>query len=347
MTDKLSDEQSKQIARSELQEARRKKQTSDLKSVNTALIKEVEHLERKLDLVLDIRNAPAEPYVLKYPKKKGKHPKTVTVSLASDLHIEERVDLQKTNGLNEHSLEISEEKMYKYWRNVVSLVKMTQMKTDVVSHVLWLGGDLFSGWIHEDLVPGSECSPTEAIVLLRKWITSGIQYLESSLDVPRIIVPCNFGNHGRTTMRPRIATAKECSYEWMLYQMLQEDFSKNKRVEFIVPEGEFTYLTLCPGYRIRFTHGDSVRYGGGIGGLSIPLNKRIAKWDEGIYANLTVLGHLHQAADFGRAIVNGSLIGYSEYALHIAASPEPAQQMFFAVDLERRQKTIVCPIHVT
>jgi len=59
-----------------------------------------------------------------------------------------------------------------------------------------------------------------------------------------------------------------------------------------------------------------VRFAGGVGGLTIPLNKARWRWNStpGEAADLDCLGHFHQAFDGGSFVVNGSLIGTSGYA---------------------------------
>jgi hypothetical protein len=99
------------------------------------------------------------------------------------------------------------------------------------------------------------------------------------------------------------------------------------------------------GRRIRFHHGDALRYGGGVGGLYIPVNKAIAQWNKLTPVYLDVFGHWHQEIDGGNFISNGSLIGYNAFALEIKASPEPPQQTCFFIE-KTRGKTIVCPVFV-
>jgi hypothetical protein len=62
---------------------------------------------------------------------------------------------------------------------------------------------------------------------------------------------------------------------------------------------------------VRFHHGHSIRYAGGVGGIYIPTNKAIAQWNKGRHADLDVFGHFHQLRDGGNFICNGSLIGYN------------------------------------
>ena len=116
----------------------------------------------------------------------------------------------------------------------------------------------------------------------------------------------------------------------------------NERVKFVLQEGYHIYLKVYD-KMIRFHHGHNIKYQGGVGGLSIPLNKAISQWDKAVRADLSVCGHWHQRKDFGNAMVNGSLIGYNAYAVSIKADYEKPQQTFFLLDRDRG-KTIVAPI---
>jgi hypothetical protein len=266
--------------------------------------------------------------------------------MASDLHVEEIVDPLTVNGKNQHNLEIAEEKLHRYWRNVVRLVKKEQVEADIQTHIAWIGGDLFTGHIHEEFPETTELTPTQAVLWLRPRIRDGIRFLRDELDVPEILVPWNHGNHGRTTMKPRVSTAADHSYEYMLGQIIAEDLKGDDGIKVLVANGYHQYVD-CHDFMIRFSHGDWLQYGGGVGGLSIPLNKAIDNWNKSQFANLDVLGHWHQLLDLQYAVVNGSLIGWSAYSLKIKARFEPPRQGFFLVDLERKEKTGFFPVHVT
>ena len=90
--------------------------------------------------------------------------------------------------------------------------------------------------------------------------------------------------------------------------------------------------TSVYGRNVRFTHGDDVRYNGGVGGLTIPLRKAIDSWNQSHRAWLTCSGHWHTWMDARDFVVNGSLIGYTAFAQAIKARWEPASQAFFLVD---------------
>ena len=194
-------------------------------------------------------------------------------------------------------------------------------------------------------------APMESVFWLRAEVTAGLRFLCEELDVEELIVVWQYGNHGRNTRKPRVATAAEHNFEWMLGQFMQQDvlqqpWAKKKRMRFIAERGYHTYLDLS-GFAVRFHHGDNVRYQGGVGGLTIPLNKAIGEWNKAKVADLDVIGHWHQETDMARAVVNGSLIGYNAYAVAIKAGYEPPAQGFFEIDLARRKKTGYFTVHVT
>ena len=130
-----------------------------------------------------------------------------------------------------------------------------------------------------------------------------------------------------------------------MYYNLAQRFSTNKRVQFIINEGALTYVDIL-NTKVRFIHGFQISFGGGIGGVTVPLLKAIAGWDRGIKADITVLGHFHQYQSGSNYCMNGSMIGYSAYAQHIKASPEPPQQAFFLIDKDYG-KTVSAPIILT
>lgn len=148
---------------------------------------------------------------------------------------------------------------------------------------------------------------------------------------------------GNTTQKMRIATAYKNSFEWLMYHTLA-DLYQGTNAEFQISNSYHNFFEVY-GRTIRFHHGDAIRYGGGVGGITIPVHKAISQWNKSRTAYLDVFGHWHQELDGGSFIANGSLIGYGPYALSIKASPEPPQQACFLIE-KTRGKTIVAPVFV-
>ncbi len=111
---------------------------------------------------------------------------------------------------------------------------------------------------------------------------------------------------------------------------------------FKVEQGYHNWLTV-QGYDVRFHHGDAVRYAGGVGGVTIPLRKKIAQWNKRRKAHLDVLGHFHQFIDGWDFVGCGCLVGYDAYALEIAADFQQPTQTFLVIDRDYG-KVLACPV---
>lgn len=144
----------------------------------------------------------------------------------------------------------------------------------------------------------------------------------------------NFTGNSRITPKIRVSTAFGNSLEFLMYRQLRDYFENEKRIKFIINDSYLTYMDIYD-YKIRLHHGDAMRYGGGIGGLFIPTFKAISQWDKQIQADWTFFGHFHQLKDGGNFISNGSLIGFSPYAIRIKADYEKPKQAFLIIDKER------------
>lgn len=327
-------------------EASRKKyqrSINELQAKIDFLLEELDKKTRQLDLVLGVQECDPKPVVIPPPsrlKKNNRHRhESVAVAVASDWHVEEVVEASAVNGLNEYNLNIADTRIKKFFTNIVRLTETERHGTDIATLVLFLGGDLMTGYIHEELEESNALSPVETVDWLFERISGGVKYLQEHGGYDKIIIPCAFGNHGRTQKKPRVSTAAANSYEWLLYKMLAKSV---KGPEWIVSDGYHLYTEIF-GKTIRWHHGDAIVYNGGVGGLTIPTNKKIAEWDKAKRADLDVFGHYHQFQQSPKWCSNGSLIGYGPYSIRIGAGYEPPQQTFFLLD-EKRGRTGTWPI---
>lgn len=294
---------------------------------------ELELMDERLEVLLNIKE-PTQELVLT-PKKNSGTKEAVAVALYSDWHLEERVDLLQMNGLNEYNPQIAEARAFRCFQNTLRLVQKERAATSINEMVIWLGGDFITGFIHEELTQTNWLTPTEATLLAKKLLVNGIQFLLQHGGFAKLHFICNPGNHGRTTTKLQIANSHKMSYEWMMYHDLRDIFKQDPRVSFDIPDSPFGYITVYDRV-IRTFHGEAVKYGGGIGGVSIPLIKYCQRVNKQRHADYNVLGHFHQMINPTKDIMmNGSLIGLSPYAQKIGCDPEVPQQRFFLIDKER------------
>lgn len=275
------------------------------------------------------------PHILPREKTSGIREMTAVV-LASDWHVEEPVVAEAVAYRNEYNLTIAKARVLRFFQGIIWNIEHQRASKRIAIRdlILWLGGDLITGYIHEELVESNALSPTEACLWLLPLLRDGIRTLLDVLGLDHIEIPCSYGNHGRTTPKTRIGTGAHNSFEWMLYHTLASEFRDEKRVHFEITASPHQYVQAYD-FTLHFHHGDSLRYMGGVGGLAIPLLKAVPAWDGVKYAHYHNVGHFHQLSDFGRAMVNGSLIGFGAYSQWIKASYEPPQQLMYFLDKTR------------
>lgn len=324
----------------DMAKSREKKEKRGVEQKYKALQEKILLVEAERDAVIQI-NKGIETYSIK-PNDSKSSSEATFVMVASDWHVEEAVDPENINGLNKYNLEISKERSDMFFRNGHKLLKMFQKDVNINTVVLALLGDFISSNIHDELMESCLLPPVEAIIRCQNYLASGIQFLLEDSSIEELIIVCHTGNHGRITKDRRHATESGNSLEYFMYNQLANHFRNEKRVKFIVPMAYHSYLDIY-GYTLRFHHGHNISYGGGVGGITISVNKAIAQWDKIRKADLDVFGHFHQFLDGGKFIANGSMIGFNAYALSIKASFEPPRQACFLID-KKRFKTIVAPI---
>lgn len=128
-----------------------------------------------------------------------------------------------------------------------------------------------------------------------------------------------------------------------MYCDIKEYFKDESRIKFTIQKGYFAYINIYD-FVCRFWHGDTIKYGGGIGGLTVPLIKAIHRYNGQINADYNFIGHYHQLFQATKdCMVNGSGIGFNAYAQNIGASPEQPLQGYCLIDAKYGM-TIKAPI---
>jgi hypothetical protein len=244
----------------------------------------------------------------------------------TDLHLEENIDPATINGLNAYDLDIAKKRIEKTFQKFIRLKDFAGYLAPVDEAYLWLGGDIINGYIHEELQESNFLGPTEAVLTAKDWIAAGIELLLRETDTP-IRVLCNRGNHGRSTKKKRIATDYRTSWEYLLYYHLADYFRDEPRLSWVIPKGYLIYEDI-KGQLYRLHHGDAIRYQGGVGGITIPVNKAIAQWNKARAARWDVFGHWHQFLVTWNFFAVGCGCGFGPYAEFVKAEPQPPSQGF-------------------
>jgi hypothetical protein len=321
---------------------RQAEQLATARKREKALVSKIAEAERRADVAEALRASAKLPKPIAakrttLAKADQLHKRVATpVFLLSDWHVEETVDPKTVNGLNAYSLEEAERRVERLGDAITWMIEHHRASFEIREAVLWLGGDLLSGYIHEELKEVAALSPVQTVLWLQERIERLIAKVLALPGLESVTVVTSHGNHGRTTPKTQISTGAANSYEWLLYQQLRRTFEPNNRVQFYIADGEFIYLDVH-GVTIRFTHGDATKFGGGVGGIMIPIRKALAKWNTHKHADISCMGHYHSLHDLPDLVVNGSLIGLSPYGMRVGSYEVPAQASFL-IDAKRQTK---------
>lgn len=275
-------------------------------------------------------------YVYKSNKKFNK-PHVVAVAPFSDVHAGKVVTLEETFGLNEYNIDICEKRLNCYFNSLVKLITQHEQNTIVDKLIFAPIGDLIDGYINEEQMMQNELSSIEATIWMKDRLIAGIEFLLSKLDVPLIEIPFVTGNHSRNTDKMYFSKVTETSYETIIADALIKHFEHNERVKIHFNKSNIVFIEDVFGKTLRFEHGHSIKFGGGIGGVTVPIIKAIAKDQVAKKYDWLIIGHFHQQFDGGRFIINGSIIGYDKYAIDHHFEYEEPKQAFFLIDDEGRR----------
>lgn len=233
-----------------------------------------------------------------------------------DWHWAETVDPAQVNGLNEYSIEIGHRRAKRVIDTTVDLLKHHMVKPDYPGIVLFLLGDMISGDIHQELKETNEIPTIPTVLDLVGVLRQSLSYLVDHFA--RVHVVCVVGNHGRNTVKPQAKNRTATSFDWLLYRLVEQHFEDDDRVTFQIPDGADARVKVY-NHDYLVTHGDQFRGGDGVIGPLGPLvrgdyKKRLRESMVDQTYDTLLCGHFHRLITLSQLIVNGSLVGYNEYA---------------------------------
>jgi len=271
-------------------------------------------LQARMDLILEVKkHAPVNRVIS--PKHSKHTSEGVPIIQLSDWHAEQRVDKAEVSGLNEFNLDICTKRSEKCFTTALRLVEIERTATKIDECIVALTGDFISGDIHDDLTSTNFLQPADAILFVQDLIYNGLMFLLKNGEFKKITVICKPGNHSRLTDKQPYSQAVRKTLEWIMYHNLAMLFKVQgtQNIEFIIPES-YTYIHGVYDYDLRFCHGTTFRYNGGIGGASVSINRTLLRWNQKEPVYMDFFGHLHSWDATSKFVKNGSLIGYTGMA---------------------------------
>ena len=132
--------------------------------------------------------------------KRGKKNPLVPVALWSDWHWNERVDGAQINHVNSYDLQIAHARVQRLVSTTIELCRHYTVADDIPGIVVCLGGDMYSGNIHEELRRTNEIATMPGLLDLYGAIKKALLALADEFG--RVMVHCVAGNHGRLDTKP-------------------------------------------------------------------------------------------------------------------------------------------------
>lgn len=267
---------------------------------------------------------------------KGHH--GTLVAFLSDTHFGEEVKPDEMAGFNAYDLRIAEGRLKRFFEKTIMISRdfLAGVKYDGI--VLALGGDLVSGDIHEELVETNLLSTYETVEWAVPRIAAGIEMFAQEFgNVHVVSAP---GNHGRNSKKTRHKRRSANNADTHISRLIGSQLASEK-ITFDIPASTDVRFDVY-GSSFSMEHGDDLRFSGTseIGSLGPVKRGTLRKSNqarvEGHPFDYFLVGHFHQlvpAAPQG-FVMNGSLIGYNEYARAGKFTPEPAQQALMVVTPE-------------
>ena len=275
--------------------------------------------------------------VVKVPTLKSfkvERTKETALLLLSDLHAGEVVKLDETGGINSYNFDIMKQRL-KYLANSIIDISSNKLRGYTFPKlVVGALGDFVTGIIHEELVESAENTPIEwsegTALVIAQFL------LELAQVFPEIEFTGVVGNHGRMTKKVRYKK-RYVNWDYITYTTLGLLLRNQKNIKFNLPRSFWT-LQEIEGKNFLFLHGDNIQSWAGIPWYGI--QRMVARFTEllsskRIMIDYVCLGHFHNAGTLdkvsGEIILNGSVIGGSEFSIGKLFLSADAKQIFAGV----------------
>jgi hypothetical protein len=258
----------------------------------------------------------------------------LAVLVLSDWHWGEVVDPNSVEGLNAYNLEIADKRATRIVETALELLDPQEGRyAGIVVPIL---GDMLSGVIHDELLATNQ----EAILACVLSLVAKLEWalFQLAQHFPTVYAVCVYGNHGRMDKRKTHKKQAALNFETLVYKMLEQNLKSRLgdrcNVQFKIAESSDETVMLY-GKRVLMTHGDQfddlpgsafdkVRAG------SAMKRKRAESAGQPAH-DFMLCGHFHTYGCFGGIGMNGSLVGYNEFAYHKNLTVERPQQALMVV----------------
>lgn len=293
---------------------------------------ENERLEALVDILTAIDSVSVEPSRWAQPPRTSKSSRAVCNLMLSDLHLDEVVKPEQMRYRNAYDRQIAELRLKNTVERTIRLARDYTSGITFEGIQVWWNGDTLSGDIHDELKrTNAGQSVIDSIDYWVDHIADALSMLADHFGHAHVVV--SYGNHGRTTFKPEAKDAVRSSTDWLIARIVKRALASDERITWNIPEAVDVRETIYSTAYLM-THGDDFKGGDQIAGAIRPVmmadyRMLVVEVTDGVPYDILLVGHFHQYQAVSRAILNGSLIGYNEYAARKKFRPEPPKQAWW------------------
>lgn len=297
----------------------------------------IAELEKIVAIHEKIEAHTSDPPPWAIPKLSGENHGILSV-LASDWHLGEVIRPEQVDWINAYNNKIAERRVQRFFEKTVILAREYLKGVTYDGLFVAFAGDIFSGFIHEELAKTNEEPIFESFLRWQDPIIAGLKLWAK--EFKSVHVAWVAGNHGRLSMKPVAKNCAQENFDWLLGMQLAKALKDDKRFTWTIPAGVDARVKILE-TRYLVYHGDGFKGGSGIAGALSPLmlgshrRTRRAMAAHRPY-DVMLAGHFHQYMFLPSKgfLVNGSLCGFGEYAYSKGFEPEPPQQALWVTTAE-------------
>jgi len=327
--------QAKEAVVKDVEKVRLKQRLSELESKYKVLTGEQSLGDRMVEVLLkNVKVLPKVHLAWKLPEEKVS--KETAVLCLGDFHLGEVVDKAVVCDFGEYNFEIFTQRL-KFLAESIKSITIKKLRGYQIKKLVIFGlGDMVSGRIHEELIESAEDIIFQ--VLNGAYVTAQF-ILEMAQMFPEVEIVGVLGNHGRLTKK-RYFKKRYLNWDFVFYQFMSLFLAGNEQIQCTFPKSFFIIKKIYD-WNFLILHGDTIRSWMGIPwyGIERAMHKLgDLLQSKGVNIHYRVLGHFHNTGELdrvpGEIIINGSVIGGSEYSLMALSAFERPTQLFFGVHEE-------------
>lgn len=257
----------------------------------------------------------------------------IPVAHFSDWHGGEVVFPEQINYINEFNNAILKKRVRHTVETIISLCFDHMVNPSYPGLVLFLGGDMITGIIHDELKKTNDLTDYQAMFLVADLIIWSIEQFVERFGL--VFVVDVDGNHPRATRFVEHKNFRVQNLDWVTYRIVERHFKKDPRVSFYSPESNEALIQIYDRkWMLMHGHDLGVKGGDGIIGAAGPIlrgEQKVGRKSAMIGRDFDVLniGHWHQRMIFDTLRVNNTIKGADEFAMkQLQAKPSrPSQNL--------------------